>query len=371
MGSTNFSDLSYKDLNFYSKLLGIKKVLMAFIPNALFRAMKFQISQFEIEKAIGEMKNHFYAWPDAWQERAKTFEKLAKEKEEKFAITAKEFYLQASYLYHFAQLYTRSEDPKKKELHNKCVQCYRRAAKFFDPPLQVVKISLEQNEMMGYLRIPSKKRPPCVIMLDGADSTKEEAHYQAEAFLERGMAVFYFDGPGQGETGYTLKMTDDNYEKAVSRVLDFICNYDVNVDRIGVYGISLGGYLAVRAAAFDKRIKAAVSVSGFYRLKFEDLTVATKEAMRYMLGLEDILEIQRFVDEKMTLEGILEKVQCPLLIIHGNQDHMISRESVIQIQNKVPNAELQTYEEGVHGLANLDNIVRPTIADWMQSRLAG
>jgi 2,6-dihydroxypseudooxynicotine hydrolase len=362
-------DLNYDTLNVFSRLVGVKRLMEAFIPNALYRAVKFQIDLFEVHELLEKMRD-FHAWPDAWQKKGESFEKLADEKEELgFKTSAREFYLAAAYRYHFGQLYTEHRDSRKETLHRKCVQCYRKAGRFFAVPLQEVKIPFESIEMEGYLRMPPEDSPPCVIMLGGADSTKEEAHYQADAFLERGMAVLYFDGPGQGETGYILKMTENNFENAVSSALNFLNAYEIDSKRIGVYGISLGGYLAIRTAAHEPRIKAAISVGGFYNLSYDEVTVATRDALKSILGLENHSNAKKFVDEKMTLQGLMEKVKCPVLIVHGEREHMFAKDKILQMVREIQHAELQTYEDGVHALVNVDNLVRPMIADWMQSRL--
>src|SRR4051812_4609328 len=98
--------------------------------------------------------------------------------------------------------------------------------------------------------------PPYVVLIPGLDSTKEEFFYFEQSFLDRGMATVALDGPGQGETGLSLPIRPD-YEVSVSPLLDLVAaRHDLDHDRIGVCGVSLGGYYAPRVAAFEPRVVA-------------------------------------------------------------------------------------------------------------------
>ena len=81
-------------------------------------------------------------------------------------------------------------------------------------------------------------------------------------FSARGIATLVFDGPGQGEGEYDFAIRGD-YEVAVKAVVDFVeTRGDLDTARIGLWGVSLGGYYAPRAAAFEKRIKACIALGG-------------------------------------------------------------------------------------------------------------
>ena len=99
-------------------------------------------------------------------------------------------------------------------------------------------------------------------MAPGLDSTKEELHAYEEPFLARGIATLAIDGPGQGEAEYEIPICGD-YERAAAVVVDWIeKRSDVDAKRIAMWGVSLGGYYAPRAAAFEKRFRACIALSG-------------------------------------------------------------------------------------------------------------
>ena len=107
------------------------------------------------------------------------------------------------------------------------------------------------------------RAPPVVLMTMGLDSTKEELLTFEQNFLARGMAILAFDGPGQGEAEYDFPIRAD-YETVTGIVIDWVeaNRPDLDRDRIGIWGISLGGYYAPRSAAFEKRIKACIANCG-------------------------------------------------------------------------------------------------------------
>jgi 2,6-dihydroxypseudooxynicotine hydrolase len=116
--------------------------------------------------------------------------------------------------------------------------------------------------LAGILRKPAGNAPhPVVIMCVGLDSTKEELEVYENIFLARGMATLSFDGPGQGEAEYDIPIRGD-YEVAVKAVVDYvITRNDLDAARIGLWGVSLGGYYAARSVAFEKRCNGIAHVT--------------------------------------------------------------------------------------------------------------
>src|SRR5207237_5715381 len=105
--------------------------------------------------------------------------------------------------------------------------------------------------MYGVLRKPlNTPQPPVVILVPGLDSVKEELHNYGDDFLRRGMAVLAIDGPGQGEMEFEFPMRHD-YEVPVKYAINYLERRpDVDANRVGLMGVILGGYYALRADAF-------------------------------------------------------------------------------------------------------------------------
>ena len=151
-----------------------------------------------------------------------------------------------------------------------------------------------------------------MVLLPGADSTKEELYGQAEHLLRRGLAAFPFDGPGHGLVSFRLKLRPDE-EVAVSAVLDHLLTRgDVDAQRVGVLGISYGGLFAIRAAAVDARVKAAVSMSSWYSPagRYATQEPLSRSGLRQYMG-DDPAAVQ----DAITVAGYAERVRVPVLQI--------------------------------------------------------
>ena len=157
-------------------------------------------------------------------------------------------------------------------------------------------------------------RPPMEVIISGLESTKEEARTMEDGFLRRGMATFTFDGPGQGETWFQGGMIVD-FERATSAVIDYLEKLSqVDANQLGVFGPSMGGYLAPRSAACDKRIKACAFAGGMYdrsrvlnRLD-DPFEFARISHIWKVYDKEKLVELHR----QCTLEGLASKIRCPL-----------------------------------------------------------
>jgi 2,6-dihydroxypseudooxynicotine hydrolase len=169
---------------------------------------------------------------------------------------------QAAVYYHFAKFLFVNDLDQMRAAHRKAVTCLTDALPFLDPPGRRVEIPFEGSHMTGVLRLPAPgagEGPyPAMIMIPGLDSAKEELRSTEDLFLERGIATFSVDGPGQGETEYELPIRGD-WEVPGAAVIDCLqTEPSIDPGRIGVWGVSLGGYYAPRVASGDARVKACV-----------------------------------------------------------------------------------------------------------------
>ena len=155
---------------------------------------------------------------------------------------------------------------------------YLQASRYFDPPLQVVRLPFEGAEIVGYLRIPTTatgSRPPVVVLSGGIDYWKSdsELHTIAETLLGEGLATFALDMPGTGESPLPNGPTAERiYSAAIAHLA---ARTDLDGGRVGVYGLSFGGHWAVKLALTDPRVRAAVNVSGPIHHAFTPAWLAT------------------------------------------------------------------------------------------------
>ena len=217
----------------------------------------------DFEEITGSLAS-YDDWCRAWSERAAHHEQLGRDAMAGgYRLTAGECLQRAGVYYHFASFLFVHDVAQMKTAHMKAVDCRQAALPLLRPPGERVDIPYEGKTLAGILRKPAGvERPPVVMMAVGLDSTKEEGDAYEAPFLARGMATLIFDGPGQGEGQYDFAIRGD-YEAAVKAVADYVeTRGDLDGARLGMWGVSLGGYYAPRAAAFEKRIKACIALGG-------------------------------------------------------------------------------------------------------------
>jgi pimeloyl-ACP methyl ester carboxylesterase len=313
-------------------------------------------------------------WIDAWGETAEMHLALAREAEAAgHSRTAGEAYNRAAVAYHFSKFVWVLDADRHRENTERSIAALARAHEHLDPTAERIEVPYEGWRLAANLRRPAAiERPPLVVLIPGLDSTKEEFFHWENVFLDRGMATLSMDGPGQGETGFEIPI-EPAYDRAVSAMLDAIADRtDVDLDRVGAVGVSLGGYYAPRAGAFEPRRKAIVGISGPYRFadRWENLPPITRETYVFKCKARDEADALRHL-EAMDLNGVLAGLTQPALIITGKLDRLVPWEQTKRIADEAPNARFVLYEDGSHVANNMPYRYRPLSADWMLEQLTG
>jgi pimeloyl-ACP methyl ester carboxylesterase len=312
-------------------------------------------------------------WLPAWVASGDRHAELAREAEEQGRrLTAGEAWNRAALAYHFAKFVWMVDLELYRDAADRAVAALREAHRLLDPSAERLEIPFNGASMAANLRLPADEgRPPLVVLLAGLDSTKEEFFTWENVFLQRGMATLSLDGPGQGETGYHTPIYP-NYEVAVSTVLDFLAGRDdLDLARVGLAGVSLGGYYAPRAAAFEPRVKAAAGVSGPFNFGevWDARPSLTKETFQHHSGASSPEQAREKAFE-LDLDGIADRIEQPLLVVTGKLDRLVGWEESKKIADAAPNATWVLFEEGNHVCNNIPYRYRPLVADWLSERLS-
>lgn len=212
---------------------------------------------------------NFDSWYQAWIKTANRIETVAKTAEKnKNSVTARNAFLRASNYYRTAGFYMDAPADRAKSLSS-----YRLSkenflkAIFYIPYVEVVSIPYEKTTLPGYFIRSEKPNAPLVIVNTGFDGTAEELFLEVGTALhERGYNCLLVEGPGQGSVLRQQHFSfRPDWEKVVTPIVDFAERLpNINKNKIALMGISMGGYLAPRAAAFEPRIKALIANGGVY-----------------------------------------------------------------------------------------------------------
>lgn len=229
---------------------------------------------------------------------------------------------------------------------------------------------------------------PCVIQTNGLDSVKEMIYWVGvgDLYAERGVSMLAIDHPGVGEALRLRGLAGRHDAEAWgSAAVDYLLTRDdVDPERIGVAGWSLGGYYAPRIAAFEPRIALCVSwgANHFWgelqkrRLQREGENPVPHywEHVMWVFGQPDMAAFMAWAPN-MTLDGVVERIRVPYLITHGENDRQIPLAAAHRSFDQAVNSsrrELRIFTAAEGGIehTHADNMpsAREFIADWISDR---
>jgi len=176
--------------------------------------------------------------------------------------------MHASYYHRMSEFFLPTGAPEKDTAYENFSRCFYAATEGED--LELFDIPY-QGQNLPAIRLKAKEEKGVVVLHGGFDSFIEEFYLYLRDYPAAGYTIIIFEGPGQGRPlREGLKMTHE-WEKPVAAVLDFF-----ELDNVTLIGVSLGGYLALRAAAYEPRIQRVVAwdviwdaLAGFNRDKPE------------------------------------------------------------------------------------------------------
>jgi pimeloyl-ACP methyl ester carboxylesterase len=298
--------------------------------------------------------------------------------------TAMNCWLRAADYYRQAEFWLSGEDPRRLATFEQMEACSRKFLRYLNPPGEVVDVPYEKGVSLCayFVRAPyAVEKQPVLICMGGLDSIKDEMWFmQAHGALQRGISVLMIDGPGQGGTLRRHKVvTRYDYEVPVGRCIDWLATRgDVDMRRIAVCGSSLGGYYAARAGSFEHRLAACISHGAIWSIPElwagADENHGLKGHITWVFGtrtMKEALEKAR----PFTLEGALDHMKCPYLILHGGYDVLgVSQATKVYDYAKAKGVDatlrfLSEEETGAeHCQHDNPTIGQEVLADWLADR---
>jgi len=351
----------------------------------------------------GDDESWYWEWMKTAEQREKAGDDfLARGRK----ISARQEFFKASNYYRTAEffLHTNPEDSRIVSVWKKSRDSFLKAARLADQPIIPVKIPFEGTTLPGYLCLVdnSGAKRPLLIVHSGFDGTAEEIYFEAGYFaVKRGYNVLLFEGPGQGGVIRVQKLPfRPNWETVVTPVVDYaISRKEVDAKRIALMGISFGGYLAPRAAAFEKRIKACIANGGVY--DFFMAARLTPEEEKYLDTQKGAEEIDKAVYRRMksdpsfrwsiangmftfhaqspsdwlkmtrlyTMKDVAQKITCPMLIVDSEGDKEMPGQApkLFDALKSPKDFMLFTKEEGAEEHCQMGAILisNARILDWL------
>ncbi len=302
----------------------------------------------------------FESWHEEWTRTARRVHALADDARAKGQrVSAREAYLRASNCYRTAEffLHGNPDDPRLLSTWEKSRSTFRKAVSLMDTSVEQVLIPYEETALTAYFFRPdaSLQARPTLIVHGGYDSTGEELYFLvAAAAIPRGYNCLTFEGPGQGALVREQHLPfRSDWERVVAPVVDhLLLRPEVDAARIALMGISLGGYLAPRAAAFEPRLAALIANDGLYTFRFREKARAVtriaslfgrrvaeyslKQVMKRNPGIRWAIENGLFTfqagsiwelietTEPWSLQGVADKIRCPTLVCEAESDHFFA-----------------------------------------------
>ena len=302
-------------------------------------------------------------------------------------------YRRAFIFYIQAERMQRPDFAPRREAFGLALDCFSRFARLERRNCRRVEVPYRDTTLPAlFVAAPASGDAPCMIHFDGLDVTKEIIYLLGipDALAARGISTLVVDNPGVGESLRLKGLTNfPEAEQPAGAAVDFLqAMPGVDSARIGIMALSLGGYHAPRAAAFDQRLKACVAWGANYdwgetqRRRYEAkerrLPVPHYwDHVGWVFGKSSIEDVIA-VSEKLSLKGVLDRITCPILVIHGENDRQIPLRQAEQLIAECvasPKAELhvQTLADGGAEHCGVDNVAptREAICDWVAEVLGG
>ncbi len=300
-----------------------------------------------------------WSWSREWQKTAdRLLQRAASSEARGRRASAGTAYLRAATYYRAAlHRYPEPATAEVRQLAGQAVDAFGKAIANRAIAAEVIRIPYEGTTLPGYLfRCGNDSRPrPLLIVHQGRDAWAEDCKYLAEAAVQRGYHALLFDGPGQGKVlrlqGLPFR---PDWERVVGPVVDVaVRTPGVDPKRIALMGLSMGGALAPRAAAFEKRLKIVIADPGVYRwwqvvydfigsIDPGLLSLLDADPAAFDAAIAQIMAVSPFVRwgikdtmwkhgaispsdvmlkmKAYTNEGIAEQITCRTLVMDGTDD---------------------------------------------------
>lgn len=329
---------------------------------------------------IGTESTDEAAWQREWSRTASDVAAAGGAALDRGEVTTARRALQRSMSYwRHSEFFLDSFDPRREEAYTEGTKNFQKAAELSDGLIERIAVPFEGKTMDGYIVRPDNTGTPrpTVLFLGGADSWAEELYFLGGTeFPARGMNVVMVDTPGRGSSLRFKQMySRPDYEVPVAAILDFLEQRDdVDADRIGIAGVSFGGYYAPRAAAFEPRAKAVAAWCGTWSIltDFYEFYPPLQKQLQWLSGSKDDAEARERLG-KFTLDGVADRLQIPVYVMHGTDDIIMdiagARRFVDALTTDDVTVDIYDGAGSLHCSYDYLSVAGARLADWFLAKI--
>ncbi len=330
------------------------------------------------------------AWFQEWAGEAERLEKLGHASAAAGnSLTAASYLFRAAHYYHVGERFVQPKTDESQAAYRRGVDAFRKAAGL-DPRRRVehVEVPYEGTSLPGIIvhadAAPGRAaKGPVMLFLDGFDVTKEIQYFRGVPDLPaRGVSCLILDGPGNGEAiRFRNLYLHHETERHAGAAFDFLAaRPEFDAKRIGIMALSLGGYYAPRAASMDPRFACCISwgpewdyhtkwqqrLARIERGEILSLSVPWQHLL-WVFGVKTKEEAFKKL-EGFKLDGVVQKMKCPYLLVHGEGDQQApfehAKHTIEACGSKQKELKVFTREEGGYHHCQVDNVSIGTAYMW-------
>ncbi|GIU95287.1 MAG: alpha/beta hydrolase [Gaiellaceae bacterium] len=329
-------------------------------------------------------------WYESWTRMGERLERLARVDDDRgYEVSACRKWLRAAIYFFLAERHISRRSARRMQAYRRALKAFRRHVDLSDVPVEFVEVPYGESALPS-LFVPAlgeAEKAPCMIHFNGLDFTKEFVYlHQGFDLRKRGVSLLICDHPGVGEALRLRNLTaSPETEVPAAACVDYLEQRgDVDPDRIGIMALSMGGYYAPRAAAFEKRLKCCVVWGAIWDLEACLVNCTTEgtesvsfdDQLSWVFGIADRDQLWDMI-RRFNLDGIAERIECPLLVVHGENDRQAPLWTAELTYDRAVNStrrELKvfTLDEGGAEHCSLDNssICVDYMHDWIADILS-
>ena len=276
----------------------------------------------------------------------------------------------ASALLRMSQMMMLRDNSERRSIVIEAADLYAQAARITRDRRKLI-LTTDQGDLSGWLYpVQGSDRVGCAVVIGGIEGWAMDFESMGLALAARGVETLLLDGPGQGESRLVQHhFLTRSWHRSYAAVLDYLIEQTHGAP-LAMVGNSMGGSVALHLAATHPQIAVCCDNGGPrepVRSRANNSFFTKMAAHCGDVDFDTAADIWRTVDP--VPPGA--PVTCPLLIVHGGLDPLVSTDEARSLFDSAASSDKQmvVYSDGDHCVYNHQEDKHNLIGDWVCSRL--